>query len=431
MRSDKYRNKKNAKISNRSDYLDEQKALLKDFYDDDNEIFGKNQKKGDALFDRSEYDDLGHIDVKLDSDNKKKNNKKRRKNSIKKNYSKKCPTKLRTFFRIIILLLLILAVLAVGFFFYMSIKVGKMDKVEVAPAAFQIDDSVSDELSNFRNIAVLGTDNRKGESKEGSRTDAIIVVSINKKTDEISLISVMRDSYLYMENSNKELVLDKVTHAHAFGGPVNTVATLNRSMDLNIDEFIVLDWNSVADLVDSFGGITLDIQSNEISDLNKWGPETAANTNREWNNITSTGPQLMDGAQVTTYCRIRKTSGGDTARTSRMKNVIQELLKTAISKPTKVNEALDTVMPEIQTNMNTSDFTSLLPEITKFDIDKSIGWPYEYYGGIISGKWLAVPRTLDSNVNEMYKEAFAIDNHTISSQCQNVNDLIINQTGIQ
>ena len=75
---------------------------------------------------------------------------------------------------------------------------------------------------------------------------------------------------------------------------------LNRNLDLNIKEFMIFNWGAVADMVDTLGGIEVDVKSNEIHDLNKWGPETAKNVGSKWHPITKTGNLTINGAQATT-----------------------------------------------------------------------------------------------------------------------------------
>ena len=176
--------------------------------------------------------------------------------------------------------LLILVVLAVAIFAYVLSITSNLDRVDTTGKNFAINSQVDKELDGYRNIAILGSDARKGEGYDGSRTDAIIILSIRKRNGHIRMISVMRDSYLKMKGSSGDMVLDKLTHAHAFGGGVNTISALNRSLDLNIREYVVFNWKTVADTIDSLGGITVDVKSNEIGDLNHWGPETGENVGR-------------------------------------------------------------------------------------------------------------------------------------------------------
>ena len=200
---------------------------------------------------------------------------------------------------------------------------------------------------------------------------------------------------------------------------------------MNISEFIVMDWVSVADTVDALGGITIDVQENELADLNKWGPETASNTGREWTEITSTGEQRLDGVQAATYCRIRKTSGGDPGRTERMKKVVMAVLAEAKSHPTKITSVTDSVLPEIRTNMNTSAFTSLIPKLLDFNISKSVGYPFNYWGGIMDdGIWYAVPTTLEENNARLHEEVFGDTDYQMSNKAAEINQKIINETGI-
>lgn len=99
----------------------------------------------------------------------------------------------------------------------------------------------------------------------------------------------MRDSYLKMEYMDGSMVLDKITHAHHYGGGADTCAALNRSLDLNIEEFVIFNWKAVADAVDCLGGVEINVKENEISDMNTWGPETAENTGGTYTEITSAG----------------------------------------------------------------------------------------------------------------------------------------------
>ncbi|MEE1038005.1 MAG: LCP family protein, partial [Eubacterium sp.] len=271
-----------------------------------------------------------------------------------KKYNKKGKKK-RTWLKVLIVLILLIGVGVAAAATFADSQIKKLNHTDTSSVDLGIDKNTAKNLEGYTNIALLGVDARKGELIENCRTDAIIVVTINDKTGEITLTSVARDTYLLMESSYGDEMLDKATHAHAFGGPVNTVRMLNKSLDLNIENYAVLNWNSVVDLVNAVGGITVDVKANEIRDLNKWGPETAANTDQTWTPITNTGVQEIDGAQAATYCRIRKTSGGDNGRTERMKKVVNSIFKEVKSNPTLITKVTDEVFPQITTNMTTTD----------------------------------------------------------------------------
>lgn len=418
MRSDKYRNgsdKKPKEIRKQSKKDTMSEDFLAEFRNIDNK--GQNDNSGSYAKTGTE---------KETSEKRKPHQKK--KSKIKTDDGKK---KKRIWPKVLVVLLVLIGVCAAGAYYFIDTQLSKFDYVETDYEEFGIDEGVAEKLDGYRNIAILGTDERQGESEDTARTDAIIIATVNESTGDITLTSIMRDSYLLMDSRYGESILDKATHAHAFGGPVNTCKMLNQSLDLNISEFLVMDWVSVADTVDALGGITIDVQENELADLNKWGPETAANTGREWTEITSTGEQRLDGVQAATYCRIRKTSGGDPGRTERMKKVVMAVLAEAKSHPTKITSVTDSVLPEIRTNMNTSAFTSLIPKLLDFNISKSVGYPFNYWGGIMDdGIWYAVPTTLEENNARLHEEVFGDTDYQMSNKAAEINQKIINETGI-
>ena len=329
--------------------------------------------------------------------------------------------------RNIVALLLVLLVVFTGVFYALT---GNFDRVDTEKSAFAIDPQVADDLSGYRNIAILGSDARADEGYDGSRTDAIIIMSIKKSTGEIKLISVMRDSYLKMDYFDGTSVLDKVTHAHHYLGGVNTCASLNQSLDLNIEEFVVFNWKSVADAVDCLGGIEINVSEDEMGDMNIWGNETAANVGREYTPITETGKQTLDGVQATTYCRIRKNSGGDEGRSKRYKEVVAATMKKAMLQPWKLAELSETVFPQIRTNMSRTEMYTAVINGPRYDMGSSISWPKDYWAGYLGDISYVVPTTLESNVQWLHKKAFGQDNYQVSDTCSQINQEISWDTGV-
>lgn len=273
---------------------------------------------------------------KRSSRNKRSNKNGRNKNSAvnkaddRSKKKKKYRLNKKTVIKNVLIVVLLLAVAVTGAFYYLT---GNLDTVETSENEFMINRQVASDLSGYRNIAILGVDARADEGYDGSRTDAIIIMSIKKLTGEIRLISVMRDSYLRMGYFDGEPILDKITHAHHYSGGVNTCSALNRSLDLNIDEFVIFNWKAVADAVDCLGGVEINVKENEIGDLNIWGPETGENVGRPYHKVERTGKQTLDGVQATTYCRIRKNSGGDAGRSRRYKKVVSAVIKKRLPVP--------------------------------------------------------------------------------------------------
>ena len=362
----------------------------------------------------------------------------RHQNSSKKVKRKKKKSRAAKVFLGILIVLLILAVgvgaVAIKGYRYFDKKVSTMDRVSTKIEDFSIDSSVANDLERYRNIALLGVDARMDEDKKFTRTDAIIVVTVDTKTGDIKLTSVMRDSYLQIQDANNQDVLDKITHANVFGGPVNTCRALNKSLDLNISEFVVLDWKTVADTVDALGGITMDVQENEIHDLNHWGPETAENTGRDsYTPIEKAGKQKIDGVQAATYCRIRKNSGGDPGRTQRMRKVVLATVDKITKNPKLIMNLANDVFPSVTTNIDTKQLISLLPVALDFEMKDNYVYPFDYAGvklGEIS-RWYAVPTTLEENCILLHEILFDQKEYEPTKQCRDLSKITEDETQIR
>ena len=213
---------------------------------------------------------------------------------------------------LIILLVLVIFILGLGVAGYTFVngKIGKMQKENIDTTAVGINEETKQELKGYRNIALLGIDSRADDYGLGNRSDCMMIASINQETNEIKLISVYRDTYVYvMENGTKRL--DKITHAYSYGGAQNTLKSLNEAMDLNITEFVTVNFDAVIAAVDSLGGVYIDIDNSEIKYINDYIDATSQSSGIKSTHVTKTGRQKLDGVQAVAYSRIRYTSGGD------------------------------------------------------------------------------------------------------------------------
>lgn len=327
---------------------------------------------------------------------------------------------------ILIILIVILAGIAVG---YISNKLGKINVEKIDETAIGIDEETKDELSEFRNIALLGIDSRADDYGLGNRSDCIIIASLNNKTKEIKLISVYRDTYMQMEEKGKT-VLDKITHAYAYGGPQNTLKALNTNLDLNISEYVTVNFDAVIAAVDAMGGITIDIEDeDELYQLNDYVKDTRANSRVDSGFVSGTGPQVLNGVQAVAYSRVRYTAGGDYKRTERMRTVIEAMLtKAKTLSISQLNKLIDTILPRISTNISGTEILSLVPSITSYNIVDSEGWPYKTEG-VTLNRWYGVPVTLESNVVQLHQEVFNQTDYVADETVKEISQQIINKTG--
>lgn len=353
----------------------------------------------------------------------------RKENKEYENGAKKVKKKknkgLRIFGKILLVLVIILAILVATVFWFVNNKLGKMQKVEIDEAELGISEQVEENLSEYRNIALFGVDSREDDYGVGNRSDCIIIASINNKTKEIKLISVYRDTYVKIEGHG----LDKITHAYSYGEAPLAIKTLNTNLDLNIKEFVTVNFDSVAEAVDQLGGVQLSITSEEVKYINDYIDETSKVTGKSSNHITSAGTYTVDGVQAVAYSRIRYTSGGDYKRTERMRTVIEAMLKKLKTKSlTEINSFADAILPQVYSNISLTDILSLVPDVTKYNITESIGWPYNTKG-ITLDRWYGIPVTLESNVIQLHQEAFGESDYMPSETVKSINQSIINKTG--
>lgn len=346
-------------------------------------------------------------------------------NSRKK---KKMHKGLKIFLIIILILVIIVVGLGVAGYTFVNGKIGKMQKENIDTTAVGINEETSKQLKGYRNIALLGIDSRADDYGLGNRSDCIIIASINQETNEVKLISVYRDTYVYVTESGTKR-LDKITHAYSYGGAQNALKSLNEALDLNITEFVTVNFDAVIAAVDSLGGVYIDIDSSEIKYINDYIDATSQSSGVKSSHLSSTGRQKLDGVQAVAYSRIRYTSGGDYKRTERMRTVVEAMLSKAKTLGVgQLNSFADTILPRIRTNISSSEIWGLVPKLASFKVTGSLGWPYDTKG-ITLDRWYGIPITLQSNVERLHKEAFEQEDYEASDAVKEMSAAIVKKTG--
>ena len=329
---------------------------------------------------------------------------------------------------IIIIILVLLAITAGIATYFVADKLGKIQKEDIDETQIGISEEANKALSGYRNIALLGIDSRADDYGVGNRSDCIIIASINQKTKDIKLISVYRDTYLLLDEKGTER-LDKVTHAYSYGGAQNTLKALNTNLDLNISEFVTVNFDAVIEIVDAVGGVSINIDSSELQYINQYIDELIKTSGKSAKHITKTGKQTLTGVQAVAYSRIRYKAGGDYKRTERMRTVIEAVLAKAKTLGIgQLNKVADTILPKIRTNISSGEILSLLPSVASFNIGDSMGWPYETKG-ITLDRWYGVPVNLEANVKKLHQEAFGQTDYEPSAKVKEISNQIIKKTG--
>lgn len=343
----------------------------------------------------------------------------------KNKQNKKKGKALKIILIILLFIIVIIAAVFAGGYWYVNDKLGKMQQVEIKDEDLNIDEKVEENLTGYRNIAIFGVDSRSSNLGRGNRSDCIIIASINNQTKEVKLASVYRDTYVQIQGHG----LDKINHAYSYGEAPLALGTLNTNLDLNIKEFVTVNFDSVAEAVDQLGGIKIDVQENEIDYINSYQVETSKVTGKEIVKVTHSGLQTLNGVQAVSYGRIRYTEGGDYKRTERMRDVIEAMLKKLQTKSIgEINSMLDVILPKIYTNIDSGSIIAEIPSITKYKITDSIGWPYKTRGKTMT-LWYGIPITLESNVVQLHQELFGEENYEASDKVKSISKQIINKTG--
>ncbi|MGN0492735.1 MAG: LCP family protein [Acutalibacteraceae bacterium] len=209
------------------------------------------------------------------------------------------------------------------------------------------------DYGDVRNIALLGIDTR--EDNLTGRSDAIVILTIDKKHRKIKLTSIARDTYVSVDGHSK----DKLTHAYAYGKSQLAVKTLNQNFDLEIEDYVTVNFYGLARVIDYIGGVTVDVDEKERVELNSNIFPEMRSLGFECPNLTATGSLLLNGPQAVCYARIRHTDS-DIMRGNRQKEVLTAMF-AAVKKmnPLKLPKAAKMVISECETSLTTNDIIGL------------------------------------------------------------------------
>ena len=238
-----------------------------------------------------------------------------------------------------------------GVYIYGNYMFNKVEKIEVDKNDVGITEEVEEKLSPYSNsiinIALFGVDSADVST---GRSDSIIIATIDTIHKKLKLTSVMRDSYVNISGIGN----DKINHAYAFGGPQLAIKTLNENFNLNIEDFVAVNFDSLPKIIDMIGGVTVDITSEEVSHIP---------------GISSAGTYNLNGAQALSYSRIRYATGGDYVRTERQRTILTKIFEKILTiNPMKYPSLLNEVLPMVQTSLDYSKILELGTEVLKMGV---------------------------------------------------------------
>ncbi|MGI6117762.1 MAG: LCP family protein [Bilifractor sp.] len=346
--------------------------------------------------------------------------------------------------RLLIIEIVILAVLCVAAFasHWVNRKLGLVnfestneDKLITADEANENESAV--DLSGKKIIALVGLDRRDGEEHNNSDTMIICLLDHDKKT--IKLASLYRDTYLNIGNDK----YTKANAAYATGGPEQMLTMMNLNFDLNLEEYVTVNFQAVADAVELLGGVDIELSRDEIKALNGLNNETSKVTGYDYNLLTVPSEEELpdgeyqlthlDGSQALSYARIRYTAGNDFRRTARQRVLIEKILeKMKNSSASTVDAVLEKVLPQVETNISKKEILSMVEPVLSYKISDTTGFPFDHYedDGSVTDLTCVIPVTLETNAEKLHEFLFPDESYTPSETVRKYSEHISDETGL-
>ena len=320
----------------------------------------------------------------------------------------------------------------VAYTVFFKVDVTKVGKVTMDEQVINesINEGVAEnvEMKGYTNIALFGVDSREGELTKKTRSDTIIIASINNDNGDIKLCSVYRDTYLNLSNDE----YTKCNAAYAEGGPEQAISMLNMNLDMDISDFITIGFRGLTDVVDALGGVTIDVTDAEISHLNNYQSTMATEMKRNYTPVKSSGVQTLDGLQATAYCRIRYTAGDDFKRAERQRTVLMACMdKAKTMSYSQLETVANKAFGETYTSLDLAEILDLLKNIANYEIVDNNGFPEESMRatGTIGKKGsCVVANDLESNVVWLHRFFFDDASYTVSEDVKKYSQKIKSDT---
>ncbi len=289
------------------------------------------------------------------------------------------------------------------------------------PATLEIDEQVQQEkeeggtMQGYMNIALFGVDaETDSQIYKGSRSDCIMIASINLDTGDIKLVSVFRDTYLNIGTD----YYWKCNAAYNDGGAEQAVKMLNMNLDMDITDFVAVGYGGLRKVIDGVGGVYIDVNEEELKHINNYQIGVANVLKCEYTPVEHAGYQLLDGLQAAAFCRIRQVGNFDFERTARQREVIKAIEEQAKKLDlATLTEVFNNSIGDIYTSLDSRDILGLIANIANYRIVEEAGFPKEdmrIANNIGAKGSCVVPLDLESNVVWLHQFLFGDEDYTVT-----------------
>lgn len=331
---------------------------------------------------------------------------------------------------LVVVEILVLLILAVAL--YVVVKFSKIEKdTSFNAESVEVNEGLSQEsqdiMDNYTTVAMFGLDNRSNGNLSKGNSDVIMIASINNDTHEVKLVSVYRDSYLDIGNNTYR----KCNSAYAHGGPEQAVSMLNTNLDLNITDYVTVDFNAVVECVDLLGGVEVTVTDEEAVLMYGYMDEINKLTKHKSEYLPGAGTYNMDGVQACAFARIRYTAGDDYKRAERQRTVLAAMVEKAQRSDLKtINKLIDQVFGDIKTSYSNADLIALAAQVFNYKLGETAGFPFEKNTITLGSKGsVVVPCDLISNVTQLHVFLYGDEEYVPTDTVKENSAKITNDTG--
>ena len=339
--------------------------------------------------------------------------------------------------RLIIVVIEILVLLILAAVLFVTVKLSKIQKdTSFNKEDIEVNEGLSSEsqeiMAGYTTIALFGLDNRSNGNLSKGNSDVIMIASINNKTSDVKLVSVYRDTLLQQQNGR----YDKANSAYNTGGPEEAISLLNRNFDLDIKNYVSVNFNALVKVIDALGGIDIKMTKEEAHWCNLYGAETARVIGEHWSDIKEkAGTQHLDGIHGVAYARIRYTSGNDFKRAQRQRIVLEKVAKKAQKANfITLNKIVNEVFPMISTSFSSKQILGFAANALNYNLVSTNGFPYQVTTSETvknhSGVSFVIPIGLEQNVKQLHQELFNDDSYEASDKVKEIDSDIVYLTDI-
>ena len=342
----------------------------------------------------------------------------------------KIKTKKRSKIFILVIEIIVLLLLSVALF--VTIKLGKIKRDRTSMKDVEYNEDISAEsqalMDDYKTVALFGLDNRSNGNLSSGRSDVIILANINQKTRTVDLVSVYRDTYLDVGGGS----FRKCNEGYA-KNPANAITMLNKNLDLNISDYLTVDFNAIIECVDLLGGVEVEITDEEAILMQGYMDEISKITKKKSQYLPGAGRYNMDGVQACAYARIRYTAGDDYKRAERQRIVIAAMVDKAQRSNLKtINSLINEVFGDIKTSYSSADLLALASQVFSYNLGETSGFPFEKNSKTLASKGsIVAPCDLESNVVQLHVFLYGDETYMPTETVKANSAKIINDTGFR